>query len=438
MTLRSLMMAVALLLPAAAHAQLTGLDQRVVQTVERETDRHIALLERMVNQNSGSLNLPGVRAVADMLRPEFEALGMEVRWVDMTETGRAGHLVATHRNLTRGASKHILLIGHLDTVFEPSSPFQRFARADANGGDRATGPGIGDDKGGIAVIVAALRALHSTGQLRAMDVTVVLTGDEERPGSPLAVARRDLIAAGREADYALEFENLARDDGHDFGTVARRSSSSWTLTARGRTGHSSGIFGEGQGYGAIYEIARIIDSFRRELPEPNLTYNVGVIGGGTPAEIDGQGLAVTASGKTNIIAETAVARGDLRSLTPDQDRRIRERMQAIVAQHLPQTSAELVFADDGYPPMPPTEGNRRLLSRLNEVNRLLGYPEMPEYDPARRGAADSAFVAADVDTLAGLGMAGGGAHAEGEWVDLTSLPRQAIRTALLMTRLSRQ
>ncbi|HEY0326176.1 MAG TPA: M20/M25/M40 family metallo-hydrolase, partial [Allosphingosinicella sp.] len=275
------------------------------------------------------------------------------------------------------------------------------------------------------------------GQLRRMDLTVVLTGDEERPGAPLATARRDLIAAGREADYALEFENLARDGGRDFGTVARRSSSTWSLTTRGRTGHSSGIFLESQGYGAIFEMARILDTFRRELPEPNLTYNVGLAAGGTPATIDPSLERVEATGKTNIIAETAIARGDLRSLTPDQDRRIRERMQAIAAQNLPQTSAELVFVEGGYPPMPPTEGNRRLLSRLNEVNRLLGYPEMPEYDPARRGAADSAFVAADVDTLAGLGMAGGGAHAEGEWVDLTSLPRQAIRTALLMMRLSR-
>ena len=76
---------------------------------------------------------------------------------------------------------------------------------------------------------------------------------------------------------------------------------------RGRTGHSSGVFGSGLGYGAIYELARILDGFRRELPEPNLTYNVGVMAGGTPAEIDADGFRVAASGKTNIIAETAVA-----------------------------------------------------------------------------------------------------------------------------------
>ena len=404
----------------------------MVQTVDREAERHVQLLERLVNQNSGTLNLPGVEAVGQMVRGELEPLGFEVRWVPMQETGRAGHIVATHRGNGRG--KRMLLIAHLDTVFEPDSPFQAFSHE----GERAIGPGIGDDKGGIVVIVAALRAMQAAGTLRNADITVVLTGDEERPGSPIAVARRDLIEAGRWADVALEFENLARDEGRDFGTVARRSSNNWTLRTTGRTGHSSGVFSQGLGYGAVYELVRILDAFRRELPEPNLTYNVGVIGGGTPAEIDAQGLRITASGKTNIVAETAIARGDLRSLTPEQDARVRERMQAIVAQHLPGTSAELTFAEGGYPPLPPTERNRALLRRLNLVNRDLGLPDMPEYDPARRGAADSSFVGADADVLAGLGAAGGLAHAPGEFIYLDSLPRSAKRAALLMTRLSRE
>jgi glutamate carboxypeptidase len=365
-----------------------------------------------------------------MIRAELEPLGFEVSWVDMRETGRAGHIVARHP----GRGRNILLIGHLDTVFEPDSPFQRFVRD----GNRATGPGIGDDKGGLVVIVAALRAMQAAGTLRDANVTIVLTGDEERQGSPIAVSRRHLIEAGRVADYALEFENLAIEDGREFGTVARRSSTSWTLTTRGRTGHSSGIFSPGMGYGAIYEMARILDSFRRELPEPNLTYNVGVIGGGTPATMDADGLRIASSGKTNIVAESAIARGDIRTLSADQEQRVRAAMQAIVAQHLPRTGAELAFAEDGYPPMAPTEGNRALLARLNAVNRDLGLPEMAEYDPARRGAADSSFVAADVDTLAGLGAAGGGAHAEGEYVLLDSLARQAKRAAILITRLTRE
>jgi glutamate carboxypeptidase len=425
--------ALALLAVAApASARLTPEERRVADAVTADSAYGVALLERLVDQNSGTLNLAGVRAVGDMVRAELEPLGFEVRWVDMSATGRAGHLVATHRGNGRG--KRILLIGHLDTVFEPSSPFQHFSRD----GDRATGPGVGDCKGGDVVAIAALRAMQRAGTLRDADIMLVFTGDEERPGAPIATARRDLVEAGRWADVALEFENVASESGRDYATVARRSSTSWTLTAHGRTGHSSGVCGDQLGCGAIYEIARILDSFRRELAEPNLTYNVGVIAGGTPAAIDAAGFAATASGKTNIVAETAIARGDIRTLSAEQEARVRAHMQAIVAEHLPLTTAELVFAEDGYPPMAPTAGNRALLAQLNGVNRDLGLPEMPEYDPARRGAADSSFVAADADTLAGMGAAGGGSHAEGEWITLSRLPRQAMRAAILMTRLSRE
>ena len=417
-----------LALPGAAMAQSSPAEQTMMRTVAAEHDRHIALLERLVNQNSGTLNLPGVRAVGDMVRAELEPLGFEVRWVDMSGTGRAGHLVAAHA----GPGRNVLLIGHLDTVFEADNPFQTFQRD----GARAVGPGIGDDKGGVVVIIAALRAMQAAGTLQGANITVVLTGDEERIGSPAALARRDLIAAGQTAAFALEFENLAIDDGDEFGTIARRSSTNWTLTTTGRTGHSSGVFGDALGFGAIYELARILDGFRRDLPEPNLTYNVGVVAGGTPATMDAEGFNVTASGKTNIVASTAIARGDLRTLTPEQDARARAGMQAIVADHLPRTGAELVFGEGGYPPMAPTDGNRALLERLNAVNRDLGLPEMAEYDPAKRGAADSGFVAADVDTLGGLGIAGGAAHADGEWVDLDSLVRQSQRAAVLITRLS--
>ena len=430
--MRILLLIAALIAAVPAEARLSREEQAMSATVERESGRTIALLERMVNVNSGTLNLAGVTAVGEMVRAELVPLGFEVRWIDMRATGRAGHLVAVHRGNGRG--KRILLIGHLDTVFEPDSPFQAFSRA----GNRATGPGVGDCKGGDVVLIAALRAMQAAGTLQGADIMVVMTGDEERPGAPIAIARRDLIEAGRWADVALEYENLATDDGREFGTIARRSATSWTLTTHGRSGHSSGVFGAELGYGAVYEMARILDAFRRELPEPNLTYNVGVVAGGTPASIDADGFRVAASGKTNITAATAIARGDLRALTPEQDARVRAHMQAIVAQHLPRTEASLVFEEGGYPPMAPTEGNRALLARLNLVNRDLGLPEMPEYDPAKRGAADSSFVAGDADTLAGMGAAGGNAHATGEWIALDSLARQARRSAILITRLSRE
>ncbi|HEU4704438.1 MAG TPA: peptidase dimerization domain-containing protein, partial [Sphingomicrobium sp.] len=268
-----------------------------------------------------------------------------------------------------------------------------------------------------------------------------LTGDEEDAG-PLAAARGDLVAAGKWADVALDFEGLVQVKGADgivdMGSTARRSSDEWTLTVTARSGHSSGIFTPSAGSGAIYELARIVDSFRREVPEDKLTFNVGLVGGGATAELDPARIRVSATGKTNIIAGTAFARGDLRAISPEQIARAQGKMQAIVARPLPGAKAVLEFAPDGYPPMAPTAGNRALLARLNGVNRDMGLPDMGELDPVKRGAGDISFVAADVDGLAGLGAAGGGSHAPGETVDIPSIFRQAKRAAILMSRLARE
>jgi glutamate carboxypeptidase len=420
------------LLAAPAAAKLAPAERKIVAAVEAEQDRSVALLERLVNQNSGSLNLPGVEAVGRMVRAELEPLGFTVRWVPMAEAGRAGHIVATHKGSGRG--KRMLLIGHLDTVFEPDSPFQRFARKE---GDIAEGPGIGDDKGGMVVMIAALRAMKSAGTLKDADIEIVLTGDEEDSGSPIEVARRDLVAAGGRSDVALDFEGLAQEGGADMGSIARRGSAGWTVTARGKTGHSSGIFGPEMGNGAIYELARILAAFRAEVPEPKLTFNVGLVVGGATAELDKDLIRGTATGKTNIVPPVAIARGDLRALSLDQQQRAIAKMREIVAKHLPGSTAEFALDEGGYPPMAPTDSSRGLLGRLNAVNRDLGLAEMSELDPLKRGAGDIGFVAHLIPGLVGLGTAGGGAHAPGETVDLASIPRQAKRAAILMTRLSR-
>ena len=405
----------------------------MVQTVDAEQERTLAMLEKWVNQNSGSLNLEGVTRVGEMLRAELEPLGFKVQWIDMRQTGRAGHIVATHKGNGRG--KRLLLIGHLDTVFEPDSPFQRWERR----GNDGIGPGSGDDKGGMAVMIAALRAMQSAGTLKDADIEVVLTGDEEDNGLPIELARRDLVAAGKRADVALDFEGLAQEDGKDIGSIARRSSGAWTLTVSARSGHSSGIFSPSSGNGAIYELARIIDTFRKELPEDKLTFNVGIVGGGATAKLDDDRIRLEATGKTNIIPETAVARGDLRAISREQIDRVKARMQAIVAQSpLPGATARLEFDPDEYPPMAPTEGSRAVLAKLNLVNRDMGLEQMGELDPMKRGAGDISFVAQDVDGLIGLGAASDGDHAPGERVDIASIWKQAKRAAILMTRLSRE
>jgi glutamate carboxypeptidase len=402
----------------------------MVRTVDAEQARTLAMLARWVDQNSGSRNIAGNVAVGRMLRAELEPLGFAVEWVDMTAIGRAGHLIARKRGRANG--KRLLLIGHLDTVFEPDSPFQRWRQE----GDWGHGPGSVDDKGGMAVMVAALRAMQAAGTLKNANITIVLTGDEEDSGNPLSIARRDLIAEGKRADAALDCESRAIENGVDVGSIARRSAGAWALKVTATSGHSAGALQPGVSAGAAYELARIIEAFRRELPEQYLTFNVGLAAAGTTASLDKNEIEGRATGKTNIIAAEAVARGDIRTLSAEQTQRVREKMRAIVARSLTGAKAEIAFEEDYYPPMAPTAGNRALLARLNGVNRDLGLPAMAELDPAKRGAGDIGFVATDVDGLVGLGAAGEGSHAVTERVSIPTIWRQAKRAAILMSRLA--
>lgn len=409
--------------------QLDPAEKKIAAAVDAGVPESIALLEKVVNINSGTMNAQGVRQVADVFRPQFEALGFQVRWVPMDRIQRAGHLIAERRG-SRG--KRVLLVGHMDTVFEPSSPFQKFIRR----GDIAEGPGVDDMKGGLVVMLYALKALHAAGALDDTQLTAVLTGDEESPGEPLAIARADLIEAGKRSDAALEFEAGHRTDGRDFATIARRGYVGWRLRTTGNGGHSSQIFGEKLGYGAIYEMARILTAFQEQLREPDLTCNVGLIAGGTKTGFDAASATISAASKANIVPAEAVAYGDLRALTQAQVERTQSRMRQIVARHLPGAGAAIEF-EDGYPPMSPTDGNRKLLQVLNGVNRDLNLEAMDALPPALRGAGDISFVAPFVDSLSGFGAIGSGAHAPGETIDLSRLPVQMKRAALMIYRLTR-
>ena len=428
----SLLLATAAFVVAApAQAKLSAQETKMTATVDAEYERSVALLQKLVDQNSGSMNLEGVEAVGRMVRAELEPLGFTVVWKPMAETKRSGHLIATRKG--KAGAKRLLLIGHLDTVFEKDSPFQKFVRK----GEEAEGPGAGDDKGGMVVMISALRAMKAAGTLDAANFEIVLTGDEEDAGDPIELARADLIAAGKRADVALDFEGLSIENGQDMGSIARRSSNTWTLKTSGKTGHSSLIFNPTYGDGAINELSRILAAFRSELPEPNLTFNTGIIAGGSSAALDSDGVRATALGKTNVIPSEAIARGDFRTLSEEQTARVKAKMTAIVAKHAPGTGAEILFEQGGYPAMAPTPGNRALLDKLNGVNADLGLAAMPALDPLRRGAGDISFVANDVAGLVGLGTASRGDHAPGETVDLSSIKRQAKRAAILMTRLGR-
>jgi glutamate carboxypeptidase len=420
----------ALCVPLPVGADISPTEQKILQHIDASNDEAVAFLEHIVNMNSGTMNSEGVREVGRAFAPKFEELGFAVEWIDGKDFNRAGHLLAKRK----GGSPHILLIGHLDTVFEPESPFQNYELISET---KARGPGIADMKGGDVIIVQALAALHSAGVLDELTVTVMLIGDEERAGRPVSRARAALIEAAKAADIAIAFEN--GDNESETAVISRRGSSKWRLRVTGKAAHSSQIFRNDIGAGAIYEATRILHRFYEELRgEPYLTFNPGLVLGGTEVAHDTLASRGTAFGKNNVIAESAVVTGDLRTLYPEQLAMAKERMAAIVADHLPGTSAQIMFFDT-YPPMAPTDGNRRLLGILDEVSRDLGLGPMTPVDPSRAGAADIAFTAGHVEmALDGLGLLGDAEHTEDEWVDLTTLPMQTRRTALLLYRLSRE
>ncbi len=415
-------------LVTSAFAAPSSTERALVARIEREQEAAVRLLEQAVNINSGTMNFAGVRAVGDLFEPHFKALGFATRWVDGAAFGRAGHLIAERK----GRGPHVLLIGHLDTVFEPTSPFQKFERVDAN---IAKGPGTADMKGGIVVALAALRALHEAQLLDRLHLTVVLHGDEEDAGTPLDAARKDLIDAAVAADIAIGLENAADDP--KAAVTGRRSSSRWEVQVKGETAHSSRIFGDEVGAGAGYELARILNAFYTELRgDEFLTFSPGLIVAGAQLDFQSEPLQAKASGKDNIVVPQARASGDLRALSIAQREQTKERMRKIVAANLPKTSAQIEF-QDSYPPMTPTDGNKKLLALYDAVSRDLGYGPVAAVNPRRAGAADVSF-AADHVTMAidGLGLLGGNAHTPDEFADLRTLQIQAQRLAVLLTRLA--
>jgi glutamate carboxypeptidase len=412
---------------AAQNLTMSPTERTVVQHVHAHVEQAVALLERAVNINSGTMNLAGVREVGRLFASELERLAFTTRWIDGTAFGRAGHLVAEHP----GSGPRTLLIGHLDTVFEADSPFQRFQRLSPT---KAKGPGVLDMKGGVVIMIEALRALYASGALDGMAITVVLTGDEESSGDPQSSARAALIAAAKGARVAIGFEDGDGDPRH--AVIGRRGTASWTLSVTGTPAHSSQIFREDIGYGAVFEAARILDAFRQKLAgQEHLTFNPALVLGGTQTTYEAAQSRGSAFGKDNVVPEQALVAGDIRALSKAQFAAVQAAMTAIVKESLPHTNATIAF-EEGYPPMAPSDGNRALLALYDRASRDLDSGEVTAVDPDRAGAADVSFVAGEVPMiLDGIGMRGDGGHTVNETADLASFPTQIARAALLLSRL---
>jgi glutamate carboxypeptidase len=412
----------------ATAQQLSPVEKKLAQTVEQQMEQTLQLLRQSVDINSGTYNIAGVRAVGDLYAKELKALGFTVEWILLPDSlKRAGHLVA-YRKGTKG--KKLFLIGHLDTVFEPDMPANPFTLLNDS---TATGQGVNDMKGGDVAIIAALKALHQYGLLDQTTITVYMTGDEENAGYPREVSRGDFISRAQQHDIALAFETAS---GMNTIATARRGASGWKLEVEGKQGHSSGVFGNA-GYGSIYEAARIINSFRERLSkEQYLTFNPGLIVGGSEVSYNDEAQQGQVAGKTNIISPRTYANGDLRFLSEEQKENARTVMREIVGQSLPGTKASIRFSD-GIPSMSPTEGNTKLAAQLSEVSEALGFGKVSPGNPGSRGAGDISYVAKYLDCLDGLGASGRGAHAPGETINLKEYPKLIQRTAVFLYRLTR-
>ncbi len=398
----------------------------LVRSVESRLADEVLFLERVVNIDSGTFNLMGVREVGRCFQRELEALRFETRWISMPDSmNRAGHLLA-ERVAPNATGKRVLLIGHLDTIFEGRG--RRFERA----GDSARGAGASDMKGGDVALLFALKALQEAGILDDATVRVFLTGDEENPGLPIEISRRDLIEAAKQSDVALCFES-------DSGRVAigRRGLTLWSLEVTGTQGHSAYVLRERGGAGANYEACRILDGFRKAVSDhPHVTVNPGILLGGTDATYDADRSAGTAAGKFNVIARTATVKGDLRFLTDTEREDAKTRMREIAAANLPGTSARLSF-DDRAPGWPATDGNRAVLELIDRVSRDLGQGPREADDPVSRGFGDFNFIGSLVPGADGLGVKGDGEHGPDETIDLASLGPSTTRAAVVIARLLR-
>jgi len=405
-------------------------EQKILTSVDHHHADAVALLKEVVNINSGTMNFEGVKKVGMIFKVRLDALGFETRWIEGTGFNRAGHLMAFHQGKK---GPRFLLIGHLDTVFESDSPFQKYTMVNDS---ILHGPGVSDMKGGDVIILQSLQALAEAGVLNEMTIEVIMTGDEEKTGAPLERSRKDLFDAAKAADIALGFENA--DGNPKTIVVSRRGSTSWELKVTGEPSHSSQLFTERVGAGAIYETSRILMEFYTKLSsEKDLTFNPGVILGGTTIEYDSEKSGGTAFGKSNVVAQTAVVRGDLRAVSPEQLQRAETIMKSIVATHLPKTSAEIQFSE-GMPPLAPSEGSAKLLDAYSKTSVDLGYGPVTAVLPRNAGAADISFTAGLATmSLDGLGLKGGGNdHTVNEIGNLHQLRVQSKRTAILMYRLS--
>jgi glutamate carboxypeptidase len=379
-----------------------------------------ARLEEWVALNTGSWNLPGLEAFSERLAEALRELDFEVQVqpgprIELPDRGRVptGPLVVARREARVESQRALrfLLSGHYDTVFEPGSEFQQL-RIDPNNPVRAIGPGAADMKGGLIIMLEALRALGQSGDLDRASWTVVLNADEEI-GS---LGSRVIIEAeARQAKVGFAFEPPPQSGAM---VRSRRGLGQFHLGVDGLASHAGRAHAEGRS--AIHEMAaKILRIEALTDYERGLTVNVGTVQGGS---------------KRNIVPERAEAWIDLRYDHPSLGEEARQALESVAAESVVEGTRGTLWGVLHRPPKLASPEVDRLLEAHAEVAEALGI-ELPPPVHAGGGTDGSLMGAVGLATLDSMGIVGGASHTEREFVDLTSLPQRTALAALLFRRL---
>ena len=428
LTLRFSLFLLLLNCAAAALAQepvepaINAEEQEMVVWLNEREEEMLALLERITNMNSGSLNSAGLDAVAAVFDEELRGLGFSTsrlpgELIDMPSCPGSDYSIdlADHLLARRpGNGSRLLLMGHIDTVFPPDSPFQTFRRE----GDTIYGPGVADMKGGLVVMLYALKALAAADALDEAAFTVLLNSDEEM-GS--LSSREYLEEEALNHDWGLVYES----SGIDTMTRQRKGIGQARLVVTGRAAHSGGA--HEQGLSAIKELAyKIVQIENMTNYETGLTVNVGVVNGGEAR---------------NTISPCAEALIDLRYPRPEQGVAAVEVWREIFEQvySYPVDSGEITtesYINLHRPPKIPTPESDYLLDKAISIGRLLGQ-DIGIIDSG--GGTDGSLTqGVGLPTIDSLGIAGSGAHSNREEARVSSLAERAALSAVLIRRLARE
>jgi glutamate carboxypeptidase len=393
-----------LLVGAMQDAQSAGSrDSKILTAAQAARSAQLQLLEQVVNIDSGTGDVEGGRRVAGVLTPRLKALGMSVESVPAEAPGLPENTVAT---LPGRGKTRILMIGHIDTVFEPGTAERRPYRTDDK---RAYGPGVGDEKGGVVEGLYALQILHDIG-FRDFGKIVFLIETSEERGSPGTKALISKLLT--DADVEL---NLEPGDEPDVITVWRKGSATFHIDVKGRAAHAGIAPQEGRNAATelIHQIMGV-DVFPKS--GSGLTANLTIMQAGTRA---------------NIIPENATAQINVRVRDKSDLDRVEETLRRNAMTTVVPDTKVTITRDPSYPPLPNNPATDKLAARAQRIYSALGRTLT---SGGNGGASESALAAdAGVPALDGLGPVGGGFHSDQEFIDLdTVTPRLYLLTRLLM------